>query len=133
MAFSGGDYIALGMFTLALIGIVARELRAALSKNSANAAADATAESFSALVTAKLNDVIDEIKGLEQKRQKHELDCARIQERTAASLERMAERLDRHDRSIEQVQSQVRHVVSGSADKIIEITDVRPGHKRPLI
>ena len=121
MQFSAGDDIALAALGVTGLGILAREVRAKFAKAAANAQSDANTVSIIDAVTGKLDTVAKGIAELEEKRQKHELDCARVQERTAGTMERIAETLDRHDRNIGHLQAQMAHVASGAANVVSEI------------
>lgn len=117
---TNGDYIAAAMFILAVGAATVREVRASTTKAAERAALDTRMNGMISAITTRLDTLATTITGLLDKSQKHEIDCARIQERTAASQERAAEILTEHGRAIAQLQGQIRHVATGSADKIIE-------------
>lgn len=121
MQFTSGDYIALGMVALSVAAFAVREWRATVTAKTKQATDDSILRGIVNGLTSKLDEVIRELRDLEDKRQKHEVDCAKIQERTAAAQSRTAEILTEHGRSIGQLQGQIRHVVTGSANKIVEI------------
>lgn len=119
--FTPGDYIAFTMVCLSVMAFAVREWRTVITAR-AKRAVDESAQRFMVNgLTAKLDDVVKELNDMEEKRQKHEIGCAKIQERTAASQQRTAEILTVHERSISQLQSQIKHVASGAANKIVEI------------
>lgn len=118
--FTSGDYIALGMFGLGVAGITVREWRAAISKAAATTATERDTQSIITAIKTKMDEVVRTVTGLDNKRQKHELECAKIHERTSANMARTAELLTEHARDIGQLQGQVRHLATGSADKLIE-------------
>jgi hypothetical protein len=121
MVFSAGDYIALGMFVVGAVGLAVREWRGYVNRETATATADANTNSIIGALTLKMNEMISTLQELERNRQKHELDCARYQERTAATIERTVVMLNSHDKSIETLKAQMAHVASGGAGKLREI------------
>lgn len=121
MTFTGGDWIALAAVVLAAAGFAAREYRATVTARIKQASDDTALHGIVDGLTDRLDSVIGEIRELEGKRQKHEIDCARIQERTASAQERTAEILTRHETAIVSLQAQMSHVASGAVGKIVEI------------
>lgn len=122
MTFTGGDYIAICAIGVSVAAFGLREWRGKITDQAQRASDDTRLEQILKGVIEKVEEAVGEIRNLEQKRQKHEVDCARIQERTAAAQQRTAEILTEHSRSIGSLQGQMRHVATGSANKIIEIT-----------
>lgn len=120
MRFTSGDCIALAATTISVLAFAVKEYRGGLTKVTAAAVSKSQAEQIISAVALKVNEALTAIKELEQKRQKHEIECARVQERAAASMARTAEIQAEHGRSISQLQGQMRHVATGSADKMIE-------------
>lgn len=129
MQFTEGDYIALVAVGLTVIGFVFREWRQTISKTAIAAAAAAGTQAIILSISDQLKGVVTAITELERKRQKHEIDCAKIQERTAAAQERAAELLVEHGRAIGHLQAQMAHVATGSADTLVEIV---PQRRRPI-
>lgn len=114
MQFSGGDYIALGMFGLGALGFAVREWRATVSMRSKQVADKVAMESVVGTLTAKMEELSQEWRVLDGKRQNHELECARVQERTASTQERLAAVLDRQGRDIQHLQAQVSNLGPGA-------------------
>lgn len=120
MQFTAGDSIALAAVVLSVGGFGVREWRTKAGKVAAEAVAASNLQTVIGVVKAKIDEAMVAIGLLEQKRQAHELECARIQERTSANMARTAEILQENTRDIHQLQGQIRHVATGSADKLIE-------------
>lgn len=130
MNFTGGDYVAMAAVGLAAVGFGVREWRTTVTARTKQAFDDSALRGIVDGLTARLDEVIAEIRDLESKRQKHEIDCARIQERTASAQERTAEILTRHENSISHLQAQMSHVASGAAGKIVELGPTRAREER---
>jgi hypothetical protein len=120
MQFTGGDWVALSAVGLSVAGFAVREWRTTVTAKTKQASDDSTLHHVVDELTAKLDTALGLIGELEGKRQRHELDCARINERTAASQERTAEILKEHTGAIASLQSQIRNVATGATGKIIE-------------
>ena len=121
MIFSPGDYIALSVLALGVLGFIIRERRAGETRIAAEASVDANIASLVTLLSKKQEEIIELLNTLEAKRQKHEIGCARIQERTAAAMERTVAKLDEHDRAIDNLRAQMAHIASGGAGTVREI------------
>jgi hypothetical protein len=72
-------------------------------------------------ISTKIGDAMREIGILNEKREAHEIKCAKINERTAAAQERTAEILERQSRDLESLKAQMAHVASGAAGRAREI------------
>lgn len=121
MAFTVGDYIALGAVTLTAIGFVGREWRATVTARSKDASDKSLIQATVGTITEQINRLFSLWGTLDQKRQEHELRCAEVQARTAATQERLIERLDKSDRAVAHLQAQIGHVASGANDRIVEV------------
>lgn len=117
MTFSGGDYVAAAMFVLVLL----REARAFVSKASEKVAAETTRAAIVKAVGDKIDIALAAIDVLEGKRNEHELKCAVIQERAANTMSSVVSRLEKNERGLEQAQGQIRHLATGSANKLMEM------------
>lgn len=116
-----GDYIAGGMATATVGGIIVREWRASIAAGRKEATDKTLVTGITTELTAKIELLFGKFRDLDERRQKHELECARVQERTAGILARTTESLDRQGREIGHLQAQVRNVVTGSAGRVVEI------------
>jgi hypothetical protein len=114
------------MFTLAALGMAAREWRATITARTKQATDNSTAAMLATALATKIDTLNDAWKELDEKRQKHEVDCARVQERTAATQERLTEILDQHGRAIGNLQSQMSRVATGDAGRMVEFGAVKP-------
>lgn len=122
MNFSSGDFIAMAALGVTVGAYMVREWRAKIAAEAKDAAADTAMDGIVKGLMSKMDEVVRSIVGLEDRRQKHEVDCARVQERTAAAQQRTAEILQEHGKAIGHLQAQIRNVApGGSAGKIIEI------------
>lgn len=116
MQFTGGDYIAGGMFVLVLL----REGRVMMTQTADRASMSATRKAIVAEIGEKVDSALSAITTLETKRQDHELKCAVINERVANTLDRLDAQAVKHDTAIGHLQAQMRNVASGAIGKIIE-------------
>jgi len=118
---SAGDFIAGAMFIVAIMGIIIRECRSNGIAKAKAAADQSTALNVANTLSGKMEEIFKLYRDLDERRQLHELACARVQERTATIQSQILATLDRNSRDIVHLQAQMAHVGSSGANRVIEL------------